>query len=160
MNCIKKQATILKTYYYASGVTLNNFKLNFDDPMYYDLLNAKAIAGNTLEFHISGLNEGRLTKTKEISDYELTYRNLNVCVRQAADTNISETDNKMKNCSKCYKCRRTMVGLDVLGKLDLYKNVFNLNVFKENKEKYLADVIYTKLRANNVFHKRFLNILN
>ncbi|WNH12232.1 hypothetical protein [Thalassobellus suaedae] len=154
--CVLMFQKLFKTYYYASGTTLDNFKLNFNDPMYYDLLNSKAIAGNSLEFHISGLNEGRLFKTQVISEHPLTFNNLNVCLITSDNEKLSKNNKKLINCSKCFKCIRTMVTLEVLGKLHLYKNVFDLNVYKENKEKYLAEILYNKIRANNIFSQEIL----
>jgi len=147
---------LFKSYYYASGITLDHFRFNQNDPAYYDLLNSKAIAGNSLEFHISGLNEGRLLKTKRISNKQLTFNNLNVCLVTPFNKELSSNNTKLVNCSKCFKCIRTMVTLDVLGKLHLYKNVFDLKIFKENKEKYLAEIIYHKIRAKNIFSKEIL----
>ncbi|MFK7779794.1 MAG: hypothetical protein QM490_01490 [Candidatus Gracilibacteria bacterium] len=154
--CVLMFQKLFKSYYYASGITLDNFKLNFNDSAYYDLLNSKSIAGNSLEFHISGLNEGRLDKTKDISEYELTYNNLNVCLVTSDNKKLSNNSKKLNNCSRCYKCIRTMVTLDILGKLHLYKNVFDLNVYKDNKEKYLAEILYMKIRTNNIFSQEIL----
>ena len=37
------------------------------------------------------------------------------------------------NCSKCSKCRRTMLALDFLGKLSDYREVFNLYYYYKHK---------------------------
>lgn len=148
--CVLVFQKLFKAYYYASGKSVINFKLNKSKCTYYDLLNSKAIAGNSLEFHISGLIEERIEKTKTISRYEITYDNLTVCLITPDNKKINST-NKIKNCSKCEKCVRTMVTLDILGKLEKYQGVFDLNIYIKNKNKYLAELLYKKYRSNDVY---------
>lgn len=155
--CVLVFQKLFKNYYYASGLTLSSFALNPNDPAYYDIVNVKAIAGNALEFFISGLNEGRLEKTKYIADQQLTYNNLNVCYFTPDSLKSLTNDKLFKNCSKCYKCVRTMVTLDVLGKLELYKNIFDLDIYNKNKEIYLAEILYQKLRTSSIFSSEILD---
>ncbi len=155
--CVLVFQKLFKNYYYASGLTLNSFDLNPHDPAYYDIVNVKAIAGNSLEFFISGLNEGRLEKTTYIADQQLTYNNLNVCYFTPDSLKSLINDELFINCSKCYKCVRTMITLDVIGKLELYKNIFDLNIYNKNKEIYLAEILYQKIRTNSIFSIEILN---
>lgn len=145
-----------KAYYYASGINVENFKLSKLDPAYYDLLNSKAIASNSLEFHISGLTENRIVKTKTISQSKITFDNLNVCLITPDNKNIN-SQNKTPNCSKCFKCARTMVSLDILGRLDNFRDVFDLKVFNKNKIKYLAELNYKRYRNNDVLAKEIFS---
>lgn len=154
--CVLVFQKLFKGYYYASGINIKNFKLNKLDPAYYDLINAKALATNSLELHISGLTENRIEKTRAISDNEVTFRNLNVCLITPDNKNLN-SENKSPNCSKCFKCARTMVTLDILGKLDNFSNVFDLKVFNKNKFKYLAELKYKQYRSNDVLAKEIFN---
>jgi len=70
----------------------------------------------------------RTEKTKNIVDYELTKKSLNVCVNH----NIENE----KNCSYCSKCLRTLFTLDSLEKLEDYSNIFDLKVYKKYAFKY------------------------
>ncbi|WP_026452212.1 hypothetical protein [Aequorivita capsosiphonis] len=154
--CVLVLQKLFKTYYYASTFSINDFRLTQSDPSNYDLLNSKAISTNSLEFHITGLIENRIDKTKVVSSNEISYDNLNVCLVTSdyAGASLATT---AKNCSKCEKCVRTMVTLDILGKLELYKSVFDLNIYAKNKNKYLAHLLYKKYRANYVFSKDIFN---
>lgn len=154
--CVLVFQKLFKGYYYASGINIKNFKLNKLDPAYYDLINVKALAANSLELHISGLTENRIEKTRAISDNEVTFRNLNVCLITPDNKNLN-SENKSPNCSKCFKCARTMVTLDILGKLDNFSNVFDLKVFNKNKFKYLAELKYKQYRSNDVLAKEIFN---
>ena len=49
----------------------------------------------------------------------------NVC------TCSSDTDLET-NCSHCRKCLTTMLALEIMGKLDEYKNVFDVGGFRKN----------------------------
>lgn len=150
--CVLVFQKLFKGYYYASGINVQNFKLNKLDPAYYDLINAKALAANSLELYISGLTENRIEKTRAISDNEVTFRNLNVCLITPDNKNLN-SENNAPNCSKCFKCARTMVTLDILGKLDNFSDVFDLKVFNKNKFKYLAELKYKQYRSNDVLAK-------
>jgi hypothetical protein len=119
-------------------------------------LNSKAIASNSLEFYISGLFENRIEKTKSISKTQITYENLNVCLITPDNKGIDE-NNPIKNCSKCFKCARTMVSLDILGSLNKYQSVFDLNIYKKNKNKYLGELFYKKYRSNDILSKEIFN---
>ncbi len=154
--CVLVLQKFFKTYYYASGININAFKLNKLDPAYYDLLNSKVIKTNSLEFHISGLTENRMDKTKMISQSDITFDKLNVCLITPDNRNL-KTTNKLQNCSKCFKCIRTMVSLDVIGKLKQYYKVFDLSIYRKNKNKYLAELMYKKYRANDVLAKEIFN---
>jgi hypothetical protein len=140
---------LFKFYYYASGISATNFKLNKLDPAYYDLLNSKVISSNSLEFHISGLFEDRIEKTKMIANNKITYDHLNVCLITPDNKDLKDN----KNCSKCIKCARTMVSLDILGHLDQYQKVFDLSIYKKNRNKYLAELLYKKFRSRDVLAK-------
>lgn len=150
MACVLMFQKLFKTYYYASGVSISDFALNELKPEYYDLLSAKAISTNSLEFHISGLTENRMEKTTIISKNEITYENLNVCL-VTSDYSEASLNTTFKNCSKCFKCIRTMISLDIIGKLREYHKVFDLNIYKKNKNKYLAELLYKKYRAKDVY---------
>ena len=116
---------LFSKYYFASGTDFANFRFDEESCCEYDLLNVHCFSTENLTFYSSGGEVNRLEKVKYISDFEVTYSRLNVCV--AEDT----------NCSKCEKCQRTMMELYVLGKLEKYKEVFDLDYFARNKRRFL-----------------------
>ena len=85
----------------------------------------------------TALSEGsrcsRAQKTMEICSDPLVRKYLNVC-------NGHETI--AKNCSMCYKCQRTMLALDILGVLDKFSDVFDLDKFSSRqRSRYIAVVL-------------------
>jgi hypothetical protein len=123
-----------KTYYYSSGYPVNEFSLTKGElsSAYYDLLSAPCFSNENTTFYITGIERERIEKIEEITEYPPTYKHLNVCV-------IGST-----NCSCCEKCVRTLLSLYAIGKLDLYKDVFNLESFYQNISRHLAWLISKK----------------
>ena len=80
----------------------------------------------TTRFFSAGARLTRLEKTRVVASYPPAMSELDVCttgakVRLALDH---------KNCSRCWKCRRTMVGLDLLGALDDFAGVFDVESYR------------------------------
>lgn len=116
-------------YYFSSGFSFRDFGFDKMDTAHYDLLNIECLSTDTLTFYSSGGESTRLEKLEYISNFPITYKRLNVCVSEAV------------NCSRCEKCRRTIVGLYAIGKLHLYEKVFDINYFEQHKHKYISDSI-------------------
>jgi hypothetical protein len=78
----------------------------------------------------SGSEYQRVDKVRRITEIPLTYEHLNVCLKSH------------ENCSRCRKCIRTQLILDLLGKLDLYKNIFNLDDYYARRRSYIYKLFY------------------
>lgn len=120
---------LFKIYYYSSSNTIWQFELSKSYCSHYDVYGLNMLSTKDTEFYSTGEIYSRLEKTDIVSTHPLSYEYLNVCV--AAES----------NCSKCHKCQRTLIALDLLGKLDLYKNVFDLNDYQRNRSKYFSKVL-------------------
>ena len=75
----------------------------------------------------------RSRKTALIADYPPAARHLNVCFgHDTLDT----------NCSVCPKCARTLLTLELLGKLDAFSSVFDIPKYRrEVRTRYIAETI-------------------
>ncbi|MCC7555726.1 MAG: hypothetical protein KO254_06375 [Methanoculleus marisnigri] len=120
---------LFKIYYYSSGYSLRQFEFNHSASGHYDVYALDMLSTDTTKFFSSGEIYSRVEKTEIVSTHPLSYKYLNVCV--AAET----------NCSRCHKCQRTLVTLDLLGKLDLYDKVFDLNDYRTRRSKYFGLVL-------------------
>ena len=123
--CLQKLYSI---YYYASSQSLLDFSLRNNEVKgtgFYDLLLLNSFSTNTLKILSEGDTLSRIEKTKRVAEYEPSYKYLNVCIPE------------VQNCGKCEKCVRTILGLYAIGKLDLYSSVFDVEYFKNKKQKYL-----------------------
>ncbi|SDL41093.1 hypothetical protein SAMN04488034_10414 [Salinimicrobium catena] len=149
-SCILNLQKLFKNYYYASSFPLDQFNLNSVDTSYYDLLNLSMLSTESINFFSSDIYWTRIDKTSFISQFPETYDFLDVC------TNLRDEFNS-KNCSTCDKCMRTALTLELLGKLHLYKNVFDLDIYQNNKNRYIGKVLGTK--KENIFNKDLLRLL-
>lgn len=76
----------------------------------------------------------RPQKTMAIADMSLAQHFLNVC---------NSLHTVEKNCSECLKCRRTMTDLELLGKLDAFSDVFDVELFRRKfRSRDIANLIY------------------
>ncbi|MBQ7582779.1 MAG: hypothetical protein IJU25_08175, partial [Lachnospiraceae bacterium] len=46
-----------------------------------------------------------------------------------------------ENCGRCYACMKTMIPLDIIGKLDKFEESFNLNKYYSEREDVYKDLI-------------------
>ncbi|WP_042221721.1 hypothetical protein [Oceanobacillus manasiensis] len=123
-------------YYYSSGFPIDQFSIKEDSTAYYDLLNVYSLSNNNVSFYSTGLIESRLEKVKQISEYKKSYKYLNVCAKGDY------------NCGKCEKCKRTILEFYSINKLQLYSDVFDVDLFNKKIEKYLGFMIANKKNEN------------
>lgn len=121
-----------KTYYNSSS----GFPHEYFSPSLrtgsaiYEAILIPALCNDTVKFLIGSAQFTRLEKTEQIADFKIAQDHLDVCFR-------------FNNCGNCSKCYRTLLTLDLLGKLDQYKNVFDVNSFNRNKDKAYGYMLYS-----------------
>lgn len=103
----------------------------FADPIAIPLMHSKS-----LSLVSDGCQYTRVQKTLNIADWDISKKYLNVCCRHSNDIGVDET-----NCSCCVKCNRTLLALDALDKLDNYKTVFDLEIYRKNARRLKKEVI-------------------
>lgn len=121
----------ISRYYYSStfeypsiGVS-KTYDMSYADPILLPLFSTEAT-----EFRAIGTNLSRLQKVELISDYETSYKYLDVCVGDPAKRLKSD----IPNCSQCWKCSRQLMTLELLGSLEQYSDVFDLEKYHANKQ--------------------------
>lgn len=117
---------LFTVYYYSSAFIAKDFCLSKSDAAYYDLLNVHCLSTENTTFHSSGIESTRLAKLDFITDVPFAQNNLLVCL---------DAYKNSRNCGRCAKCSRTMAELEVLGKLDEFRKVFDVDAFR-NEEGY------------------------
>ena len=140
--CLQK---LYSVYYYASsGMTFTEFSLYKNDEKdmsSYDLLTLYSLSSNQLKLYSEGGAFTRIAKTVIVAEYEPSYKYLNVCILQD------------ENCGICEKCARTLLTLDSIGKLHLYKDVFNIDFYYKNLSYYLI-ILCSQIWVNKLsFYK-------
>lgn len=76
----------------------------------------------------------RVEKTMLVAEVPLAYHSLDVCVDPEGGG----------NCSRCWKCMRTMLTLESAGKLENFKSAFNIEEFRRHRSRYLVDVLSSR----------------
>lgn len=112
-----------KYYYSSSGYPITEFNPSlYLDPAHGEQVLIPSLSTDGLELICSGEARTRYIKTEELADDKIAQKYLNVC-------SLDE------NCGHCSKCYRTMLLLDVLGKLEEFKEVFDIEDYKRHKTK-------------------------
>lgn len=121
---------LFNIYYFSSGTSYSDFKFTAFDPAFYDILTIPNLSTDNLRFVLVGGETTRQGKIDYISKFDITKKYLNVCLFTA------------DNCGICGKCKRTMCGLMLAGKLEEYSKRFKLH----NVEKKKIQLIHWALR--------------
>ena len=137
---------MFKNYYYSSGNSIKDFKIDHYRPATYDIFSLNMISNDNISFYSAGVPYNRIEKTKIVSEFKPSYKYLNVCVRED------------ENCTQCEKCIRTILALEALDKLENYKEVFDLKLIKENKTK-MEEFMLRKMDENLSWYKEIYNLM-
>jgi len=150
ISCILNLQKLFKNYYYASGYRFDYFRLNKDVTSDADILYLSMLSTESLDLFSSVNYMNRRERTEFISKFPKTYSTLDVC------TNPLQA-NKFKNCSSCEKCMRTALTLQLLDKLHYYKEVFDIEIFLKQKDKFIGQLVIN--RNLNESNKDLYNFL-
>lgn len=118
------------TYKYADCTTKGIDDIAHFDPFAFHLFSTEGI-----DCVSTGCQMSRVEKTSSAATYEPSHRYLNVCV---------DPDFEGRNCSVCFKCSRTILTLELLGKAHLYKTIFDLEKFNKVRHSYVQKVLAYK----------------
>ena len=127
--------SLFKTYYSSSSYRFSEFKVNPLDLSQVELFNLSVLSTDNTTFYSTGGDVTRFEKVKALSKWEPSFDTLHVCNSHSV------------NCCdvSCVKCCRTLVELDVIGALDNFKSVFDVNRFRENISDYLSELWVRKI---------------
>ncbi|HHW94122.1 MAG TPA: hypothetical protein GX734_06455 [Clostridiaceae bacterium] len=132
-------------YYYSPFVNLDKFHCSLkEDPAYYEKWLLPNLSTEITSFYNSNKNWTREDKLKQIVNFPQSYKWLKVCVK--SDT----------NCCKCVKCMRTILGLEAIGKTDLYSEVFDSKIVASSRE-HLKTYMLCQVKKGEVSHTEIYN---
>lgn len=117
---------LFRVYYYSSAEDFSGFNLR--DNSIRSTADSELLllyVFNSPDFQIitGGGGYSRFEKTRAICSFPTAQKFLNVCLYPNLDV----------NCGKCDKCLRTLLMIDMLNSLELFKEVFNINDYMENR---------------------------
>lgn len=102
---------------------------------YSDAITLPLLSTHTLDAFSAGSEYTRVEKTLRVANIEDSYGSLDVC---------SSSRVKSGNCSRCSKCLRTLLTLEVAGYLDRYQAVFDLDLYRQIRKGYIAEILSLK----------------
>ena len=110
--------------YYISSSNSYDETLKYNKEVWNEFLDAYSggsiislIQTERLELIYDGAQYMRTEKTEHIAEWKIAQKHLNVCFSTAP------------NCTVCPKCLRTLMTLEIIGKLNGFSQVFDLNVY-------------------------------
>ncbi|MBR0092461.1 MAG: hypothetical protein IJP92_12260 [Lachnospiraceae bacterium] len=125
-SCILSLQRYVHRYYTSSNYSYDeigefrNLSRDLDIAEYCESYMPHLISTENFELVIDGCQYTRAQKVERISEWGFAKKNLNVCV---------SPNDGAKNCSECHKCMWTMIPLEAMGKLDQFKEVFDLSTY-------------------------------
>lgn len=126
-------AGLFSEYYLSSEVPFRQFTLDKREPeediSYFDLFSALVCSTDTLTCHCTGGEASRVEKLEALSDWEPSYRWLHACFTAEG------------NCGVCRKCVMAQTIFYCLGKLEQYRNIYDVEKFRKNKDVLLAQAL-------------------
>ena len=126
-------------YLYASAYSYDEITIDSAATMAnFDPILLPLIAPEGMRFHSANAGMNRIEKTRVVARDEIAQRMLDVCVAPAARR--AEAISQRRNCSRCWKCYRTMVTLDALGELGSFARVFDVDHYHERTADILTAV--------------------
>lgn len=117
-----------RVYYYSSAYhDIGLFSL-FDneckDTSYYDLLTLNCFSTDGIRIYSEGGERTRFGKIQSIANFSPVQKYIHVCTVQSY------------NCGICPKCRRTLLCIDLIDRLDVFSSVFDVNYYRNHRWEY------------------------
>ncbi len=132
---------VLSIYHYSSTYPYKELNRGHDDMSYIEAALLPLLSTEMTEMHNAGASLSRLEKTELISDVPETFSSLDICVAKPRKrARVGKT-----NCSTCWKCSRALIHFEILGALEKYGDVFDLGLYRENREDAVNTVIKSAL---------------
>lgn len=97
-----------------------------DDIAHADPVILPLLLTTELDVLAVGSEYTRPEKALQVAEIPDSYRVLDVCIRQSS----------VGNCSRCEKCQRTLLTLEIAGLLERYEDVFDLGAYRRAREVY------------------------
>ena len=140
-SCALSMQKYVKRYLTSSNLSYDEIMINrknsrdFDFAEYGESFFPHLISTENFELVIDGCQYTRAEKTERISDWEIARKYMNVCLTPV---------NSGHNCSACEKCMWTLIPLEAMGKLENFKEIFDIDIYKKNamffKRKFVARI--------------------
>ena len=123
----------ISRYYVSSGRSyeeVKNFPTRKDFEGFCESYFVPLLQTEQIELKVDGCQYRRVDKIKKIANWDIAKKYLNVCVSSKPEHRHAS------NCGLCKKCLRTLLPLEILGKLENFSEVFNIEKYRKIARKY------------------------
>lgn len=148
MSVVLAMQKLFKRYLYASTYPLRNIKISKDDLSHFESTLLPLLATESTDIMSADPEMSRSEKIEYIASDPEVQKSLYVCRKEQAnaDNEPEFRDISMYaenvNCGKCMKCKRTMMALEIIGKLNEYKDTFDFTYWNSGgREQYLLEIL-------------------
>ena len=136
-SCVLALQNVIRRYYIGSAISYGYMKkaidkTNCDFAEFCESYFLPLIGTERTEFISDGCQYRRVDKIKKIADWDIAHKYLNVCHVYRKDSS---------NCGGCAKCLRTLLPLEIMGKLDDFANIFDLAAYRERALNFKAQCV-------------------
>lgn len=144
-------AKLFGSFYFSSAYPVEEFSLSMSvvnkghDSACYDLFSLHCFSTPHMSLYSTGMEVTRNEKLAYIVDFEVVRKHMQVCAIEQ-DAGVEVHLEKI-NCGQCRKCRRTILQLEAINKLDAFDSVFDLSAYKKNPGKFIGKGVSADLHA-------------
>lgn len=141
--CVLSLSKLFKTYYISGAGTIDEMKLTRYDQSYYSDALVQLLSTHNTQIFMGETNMTRVDKTICIADNPLVQKYLYVCAADIFNEKFGKDYKKdtASNCSQCMKCTRTLITLELLGKLEQFRGRFDIEKYMKSKNAVIQDVM-------------------
>lgn len=160
MGCVLALQKLWNKYIFASDFSCDNFEFDIFWNAKYTPFLLPHLCTESTELINGDMEKSRSAKVNYIMNDDMVKQNLNVCLKeQYINNNNRHRDTKSNyiNCGYCEKCLRTILQLEIYGKLEEYKDIIDLSEWQYLKPYYLGKVI--ACRKENMMYDDILNTI-
>lgn len=120
-------------FYYASAFDYSGVRIAPSRAMAEaDVAALPLLSSSGLTLSSVGSSHSRVQKTLSLVDIPDTYEGLDVCISPREGST---------NCSRCWKCHRTMLTLDIANVLDRYAAMFDLRRWAKSRKRAWTNAV-------------------
>lgn len=121
---------LLSRYYYASTFRYRDLRIapSYDSAL-ADPVAVPLLSTGSLDMVASGSQYTRIEKTRRVAEVPGIEHWLNICATESLDG---------RNCARCPKCCRTLYTLELLGLLDRFAGVFDMDRWRRERNRYVV----------------------
>lgn len=151
---------LFSVYYYSSTYNLNEFVIGPDKYSgFYEIYILPNISTDNITFYSAMSAFDRFEKTEILAEFDKAHEYLSLCTTGSF------------NCGVCAKCTYTLLTLDIIGKLELFKDVFDLKKYEKTramqigyaiasrKETYYFDIYPRLIKSGKIPMKSWLYVI-